>query len=59
MAGYSTVIATIWWIEDEGAPLIAEEVYQHLLRGVSDSRKASEALHMAVGCLRDRIHIGL
>jgi CHAT domain-containing protein len=56
IAGYPTVIATMWSIKDEDAPLVAENVYARLLEGgVPDSRKAAEALHTAVGCLRNTV----
>ena len=47
-AGYSSVIATMWSIMDEDAPIIAEEVYKYMLRdGVPDSSRAAYALHHA------------
>jgi CHAT domain-containing protein len=53
MAGYRTVIATMWSIKDEDAPTIAETFYSHLLEGgVPKSQKAAKALHDAVGHLR-------
>jgi CHAT domain-containing protein len=56
VAGYPTVIATMWSIQDSDTPLIAEKVYAHLLNGgVPDSRKAAKALHVAVECLRDKV----
>ncbi|KAG8737880.1 hypothetical protein FRC10_007566 [Ceratobasidium sp. 414] len=56
IAGYSTVIATMWSINDKDAPLIAEKVYARMLEGgVPDTRKAAKALHDAVGSLRARI----
>ncbi|KAG8762679.1 hypothetical protein FRC12_008918 [Ceratobasidium sp. 428] len=58
MSGYSTVIATMWSIHDEDAPLVAEKVYEYLLKdGVADSRKAANALHRAVANLRDKIGV--
>jgi CHAT domain-containing protein len=59
MAGYRTVIATMWSIKDEDAPVIAEHFYSHLLEGAApDSRKAAKALHDAVGRLRARVGEG-
>ena len=56
MAGYPSVIATMWSIQDEDAPLIAEKVYAELLEGgVADTRKTARALHDAVAHLRDRV----
>jgi CHAT domain-containing protein len=56
MAGYPTVIATMWSIRDSDAPLIAEGVYTDLLgNGTPDSRKAARALHQAAGDLRAKL----
>ncbi|KAF8604315.1 hypothetical protein BDV93DRAFT_575046 [Ceratobasidium sp. AG-I] len=56
MAGFPSVIATMWSIRDEDAPLIAEEVYAQLLEGGKpDSRRAAKALHMAVERLREKV----
>ncbi|QRV99312.1 CHAT domain protein [Ceratobasidium sp. AG-Ba] len=56
MAGYSSVIATMWSIRDEDAPLVAEEVYVHMLKGdAPNSRRAARALHRAVEKLRTTI----
>lgn len=57
MAGYQTVIATMWSIGDGDAPLVAEKLYQNLLeRVIPDERraalavpKATEHLHVKVG----------
>ncbi|KAG9084605.1 hypothetical protein FS749_005096 [Ceratobasidium sp. UAMH 11750] len=58
MAGYPTVIATMWQISDKDAPLVAEEVYKCLLEGgIPDSRKAARALHRAVAILRERVGV--
>ncbi|KAG9084522.1 hypothetical protein FS749_005180 [Ceratobasidium sp. UAMH 11750] len=58
MAGYETVIATMWSINDGDAPLVAGKVYECLLEGgVPDSRKAAKALHKAVESLRDKIGV--
>ena len=57
-AGFRTVIATMWSIGDEDAPLIAEKVYEHLLEGgVPDSRKAAVAVHKATACLRAKVGV--
>ncbi|KAG9120214.1 hypothetical protein FRC07_004375 [Ceratobasidium sp. 392] len=56
IAGYQTVIATMWSINDRDAPLVADKVYGHLLEGGKpDSTKAAKALHVAVKSLRDTI----
>lgn len=55
-AGYPTVIATMWSIKDQHAPVIAEGVYARLLKnGVPDTRKAAKALHAAVAQLRKEL----
>jgi CHAT domain-containing protein len=55
-AGYRSVIATMWSIMDDDAPLVAGEVYSHLVRGQHlDSTRAAYALHHAVRRLRDRL----
>ncbi|KAF8602257.1 hypothetical protein BDV93DRAFT_444518 [Ceratobasidium sp. AG-I] len=58
MAGYRTVIATMWSIRDNDAPLIAEKVYEHLLEGgVPDARRAAAAVHQATECLRAKVGV--
>ncbi|KAG8771760.1 hypothetical protein FRC12_003429 [Ceratobasidium sp. 428] len=58
MAGYPTVIATMWSISDADAPLVAGKVYESLLEnGVPNSRKAAKALHKAVASLRESIGV--
>ncbi|KAG9081398.1 hypothetical protein FRC06_005602 [Ceratobasidium sp. 370] len=53
VAGYRNVIATLWSIKDEDAPLVAEQVYARLLKdGNVGSEEVAEALHDAVGALR-------
>lgn len=55
-AGYPTVIATMWSIKDQYAPLIAELVYIQLLRdGVPSTKGAAGALHAAVAQLRQDV----
>ena len=55
-AGYRSVIATMWSIGDNDAPLIAGEVYQRLLCGPTpDSSLAAHALHHAVKELRKKL----
>jgi CHAT domain-containing protein len=56
LAGYRSVIATMWSIKDNDAPLIADSVYSHLFVGGNpDSTRAAEALHLAVQRLRERV----
>ncbi|KAG8857702.1 hypothetical protein FRB91_011017 [Serendipita sp. 411] len=55
LAGYRSVVATMWSIEDELAPKVADEFYAHLLQYGErpDNRKAAEALHFSVKKLRE------
>ncbi|KAK0214055.1 CHAT domain-containing protein [Armillaria fumosa] len=56
MAGYRSVVATLWSIRDVDAPLIADEVYSRLFEDREpDSGKAAIALHHAVQSLRRRV----
>jgi tetratricopeptide (TPR) repeat protein len=58
MAGYPTVIATMWSIHDQDAPLVAESVYAYMLKeGAPESRNAAKALHEAVGKLRNEVGV--
>ncbi|KAG8738472.1 hypothetical protein FRC10_006818, partial [Ceratobasidium sp. 414] len=58
MAGYWTVIATMWSINDEDAPIVAEKFYAYMLDGnAPKEQKAAKALHHVMGYLRDRIGI--
>ena len=51
--GYRSVIATMWSIRDKDAPMVADEVYRHLLSVEQpDSTQAAKALHHAVARLR-------
>ena len=55
-AGYRSVIATMWSIKDDDAPLIVAEVYHHLVSGLKpDSSRAAHALHYAVKHLCEQI----
>ncbi|KAG9089790.1 hypothetical protein FRC06_001391, partial [Ceratobasidium sp. 370] len=50
MAGYRTVIATMWPVLDKDAPLVADRFYEYMLKdGVPDGTKAARALHYAAG----------
>lgn len=56
MVGYRTVIATMWSICDDDAPLVAETVYDCLLEGGKpDARRAAVALHRAMERLRAKV----
>ena len=56
LAGYRGVIATIWSIQDDDAPIIASHVYDQLFGDTEpDSSKAAFALHHAVKCLREQV----
>jgi CHAT domain-containing protein len=55
-AGYPSVIATMWPIAEEDAPLIVDSVYGQLLKdGRMEYRDAAKALHVAVGELRLKV----
>ncbi|KZP22191.1 hypothetical protein FIBSPDRAFT_1043674 [Athelia psychrophila] len=54
-AGFSSVIATMWSIQDEDAPIIAKHTYAYLLRngvGNIDLTEGAAALNHAVSQLR-------
>jgi len=56
LAGYGSVIGTMWAIKDDDAPKVARDVYEYLLRDagqVPDSTEAAIALHHAIQKLRD------
>ncbi len=56
MAGYQSVLATLWSIRDVDAPLVADVVYFRLFEDRKpDSGKAAVALHHAVQSLRKRV----
>ncbi|QRV75571.1 CHAT domain protein [Ceratobasidium sp. AG-Ba] len=56
IAGYPSIIATMWWIMDEDAPFIADIVYSELLKdGKMDHTQSARALHKAVKVLRERV----
>ncbi|PVF92334.1 hypothetical protein CPB86DRAFT_769512 [Serendipita vermifera] len=56
LAGYRSVVATMWSIQDELAPMVTDEFYRHIMEGGErpDPRKAAEALHKSVQKLRQR-----
>ncbi|CAE7104875.1 unnamed protein product, partial [Rhizoctonia solani] len=56
MAGYTSVIATMWSVHDEDAPLVADKVYAQLMKGKGvGSGEAGRALHDAVAALRETV----
>ena len=53
LAGYRSVIATMWSIKDEDGPKVADAVYAELFKnGKADYKRAPYALHHAVQKLR-------
>ncbi|KAL5634443.1 hypothetical protein ACGC1H_002484 [Rhizoctonia solani] len=56
MAGYSSVVATMWSVHDEDAPIVADKVYAQLMQGRKvGSGEAGRALHNAVATLREMV----
>lgn len=56
MAGYSSVIATMWSVVDEDAPFVADKVYGKLMiDGKLGNGEAGRALHDAVAGLREKV----
>ncbi|CAE6475696.1 unnamed protein product [Rhizoctonia solani] len=56
MAGYSSVIATMWSIVDEDAPFVTDKVYSQLMEGGSlGNGEAGKALHNAISGLREQV----
>ncbi|CAE6502669.1 unnamed protein product [Rhizoctonia solani] len=56
MAGYPSVIATMWSVVDVDAPLIVDKVYNRLMKGGKvGNGEAGEALHHAVAALREKV----
>jgi CHAT domain-containing protein len=61
LAGYRGVVATMWSIQDDLAPEVADEFYRRIMEGEGrpDSRKAAEALHYSVQKLRKKGGVSL
>jgi CHAT domain-containing protein len=61
LAGYRGVVATMWSIQDDLAPEVADEFYRRIMEegGIPDCRKAAEALHFAVQKLRKKGNVPL
>ncbi|CAE7072272.1 unnamed protein product [Rhizoctonia solani] len=56
MAGYSSVIATMWSIVDDDAPFVADKVYGRLMKEKKvGNGEAGKALHDAVAELREKV----
>ncbi|KAI0318801.1 CHAT domain-containing protein [Amylostereum chailletii] len=56
MAGYRSVIGTMWSVLDKDAPVVARGVYEHLLRSEEmDETDAANALHHATMSLREKV----
>ncbi|CAE6529626.1 unnamed protein product [Rhizoctonia solani] len=56
MAGYSSVIGTMWSVMDQDAPLVAAEVYGQLVEtGKLGNGEAGKALHHAAAELRGKV----
>ncbi|KAG8753758.1 hypothetical protein FRC11_007141, partial [Ceratobasidium sp. 423] len=56
MAGYPSVIATMWSVMDDDAPLVADKVYAELMKeGKVGNGEAGKALHYAVAELHDKV----
>jgi CHAT domain-containing protein len=54
MAGYGSVVGTMWSIRDDDAPIISEKFYEYLIgEAAGDSSRAAYALHNAIAHLRD------
>jgi CHAT domain-containing protein len=54
MAGYRSVVGTMWSIRDDDAPIIAEKFYKYLIEEAGgDGSSAAYALHDAAAHLRD------
>ncbi|KAF8139335.1 CHAT domain-containing protein [Mycena galopus ATCC 62051] len=55
LAGYRGVIATMWSIQDDDAPQVAADVYEHLFKtSPPNPTQAAEALHIAIRNLQER-----
>jgi CHAT domain-containing protein len=54
MAGYGSIVASMWSIRDDDGPIIAEQFYKYLVgEGGGDSGRAAYALHNAIAHLRN------
>ncbi|CAE6478292.1 unnamed protein product [Rhizoctonia solani] len=56
MAGYPSVIATMWSVVDDDAPFVADKVYAQLMKDRKiGNGEAGRALHYAVAGLRKKV----
>ncbi|KEP46822.1 aromatic di-alanine and TPR containing protein [Rhizoctonia solani 123E] len=56
MAGYPSVIATMWSVADNDAPFVADKVYAQLMRDMKiGNGEAGRALHYAIAGLREKV----
>ncbi|KAI0035772.1 CHAT domain-containing protein, partial [Vararia minispora EC-137] len=56
MAGFASVVATMWSIADMDAPVVARELYAYLMEDAGgDTGKSVYALHRAVKVLRELV----
>ncbi|KAJ1300992.1 hypothetical protein OPQ81_003416 [Rhizoctonia solani] len=56
MAGYPSVIATMWSVVDDDAPFVADKVYDQLMKeGKVGNGEGGRALHNAVAELRGKV----
>ncbi|KAI0318775.1 CHAT domain-containing protein [Amylostereum chailletii] len=56
MAGYPSVVGTLWSIGDSDAPIVMERFYSYLINEAKgDSGCTAYALHHAVGVLREKV----
>ncbi|KAH7318857.1 CHAT domain-containing protein [Rhizoctonia solani] len=56
IAGYPSVIATMWAIADKDAPLVADQVYSRLIKdGKMNYKESARALHLAIRELREKV----
>ncbi|CUA76642.1 BAI1-associated protein 3 [Rhizoctonia solani] len=56
MAGYPSVIATMWSVVDQDAPFVADKVYAQLMKdGKLEDGETGRALHNAIAGLREQV----
>ncbi|CAE6488271.1 unnamed protein product [Rhizoctonia solani] len=56
MAGYASVIGTMWSVSDSDAPFVADKVYAELMKdGKVGNGEAGRALHHAISALREQV----